>query len=65
MTGQDTMNEDRPLFAHPRLIAAGLIAVLALATGGALYVRPLSGETQAARMQGGAIVRVSLQATDH
>ena len=33
-----------PLFKHPRLIAAALLAVLAIVNAVALYVRPLSGE---------------------
>jgi hypothetical protein len=34
-----------PLFRHPRLIAVAMLAVLAVAVGSALYVRPLSGNT--------------------
>ena len=40
--------DSQPLFKHPWLIAAAMFTVLALATGGALYVRPLSGDMQAA-----------------
>jgi len=42
------MTPSRPLFRHPRLIAATMIAALTVLVGGALYVRPLSGELQAA-----------------
>jgi hypothetical protein len=55
------MPGDAPLFRHPRLIAAGLIAALAVATGGALYVRPLSGEMRTARSEE-VVVRVALKA---
>jgi hypothetical protein len=45
------MTTSAPLFRHPRLIAAMMIAVLAVLVGGALYVRPLSGDLQAAHAQ--------------
>jgi hypothetical protein len=39
----------RPLFKHPRLLGAAMLVVLALVTGAALYVRPLSAETSQAQ----------------
>ena len=41
-----------PLFRHPRLIAVAMLVVLAAITGSALYLRPLSGDTETARAQG-------------
>jgi len=38
-----------PLFKHPRLMAAALLAVLAFVNGAALYVRPLSGGATVAK----------------
>jgi len=43
--------DSQPLFKHPWLIAAAMFTALAVATGGALYVRPLSGDMQAAHAQ--------------
>ena len=48
------MADPRPLFAHPRLIAAALLIALSAVTGAALYVRPLSSDVQLARGQAGA-----------
>jgi hypothetical protein len=48
--------DSQPLFKHPWLIAAAMFTALALATGGALYVRPLSGDMQAAHAQSAAAV---------
>jgi hypothetical protein len=48
------MTDARPLFLHPRLIAAAMLLVLGVLTGAALYVRPLSGEPQASHAQGKA-----------
>jgi hypothetical protein len=45
----DKSVSSQPLFKHPWLIAAVMLSVLAIATGGALYVRPLSGDMQAAQ----------------
>jgi hypothetical protein len=45
------MADSRPLFAHPRLIAAAMLVVLTAVTGAALYVRPLSIDTQLAHGQ--------------
>lgn len=45
------MAENRPLFAHPRLIAVALLGVLALITSAALYLRPLSGDMRPASAQ--------------
>jgi non-ribosomal peptide synthetase component E (peptide arylation enzyme) len=53
------MTASEPLFRHPRLIAATMIAVLALLVGGALCVRPLSGDLQAAHAQSKASLRAS------
>jgi hypothetical protein len=39
------LHEQTPLFRHPRLMAAVMLVVLAVVTGSALYVRPLSGQT--------------------
>ena len=36
-----------PLFKHKRLIIAGMLLILAVVNGAALYVRPLSGSTVA------------------
>jgi len=47
------MADPRPLFPHRRLIAAVMVGVLAVVTGAALYVRPLS-EAQPAHAQGNA-----------
>jgi hypothetical protein len=48
------MPDSRPLFAHPRLIAAALVGFLTIVTSAALYLRPLSGDTQFARAHGKA-----------
>ena len=53
------MADPRPLFAHPRLIAAALLLVLSAVTGAALYVRPLSSDAQLARGQAGAAPAVA------
>ncbi|HZS69787.1 MAG TPA: hypothetical protein VFA72_21950 [Burkholderiales bacterium] len=45
------MADPRPLFAHPRLIAAAMLIVLTAVTGAALYMRPLSSDTQLAHGQ--------------
>jgi hypothetical protein len=45
------MSDSRPLFAHPRLIAAAMLVVLTAVTGAALYVRPLSSDAQLAHGQ--------------
>ena len=38
------MTDPRPLFPHPRLIAAAMLIVLTAVTLAALYVRPLSSD---------------------
>jgi len=38
-----------PLFKHKRLIIAGMLLILAVVNGAALYVRPLSGGTTVAK----------------
>ena len=47
---------NQPLFRHPRIIATAMIALLAVLVGGALYVRPLSGDPPAAQAQSKAAV---------
>ena len=46
--------DSQPLFKHPWLISTAMFTVLALATGGALYVRPLSGDMPAAQAHSNA-----------
>jgi hypothetical protein len=53
------MADPRPLFPHRGLIAAAMLAVLAVVTGAALYVRPLSSDAQLAHAQGKAATTVS------
>jgi len=48
------MADLRPLFPHRRLIGAALVGLLTVVTSAALYMRPLSGDTQTARSQGKA-----------
>ena len=55
----DKLNS-QPLFKHPWLIATAMFTVLALATGGALYVRPLSGDMPAAQAHGNAALPAAL-----
>ena len=38
-----------PLFKHKRLIIAGMLIILGVVNGAALYVRPLSGGTTVAK----------------
>jgi hypothetical protein len=52
------MADPRPLFPHRGLIAAAMLSILAIVTGAALYVRPLS-EAQPAHAQGKAATTVS------
>jgi len=53
------MTDTRPLFAHPRLIAAAMLVALTAVTGAALYVRPLTSDAQLAHGQGKAPTTVS------
>jgi len=46
------MTDTRPLFAHPRLIAAAMLVALTVVTGAALYLRPLTSDAQLAHGQG-------------
>ena len=48
------MTDTRPLFRHPRLIAAAMLVALTAVTGAALYVRPLTSDAQLAHGQGKA-----------
>ena len=38
-----------PLFKHKRLIIAGMLVILSVVNGAALYVRPLSGSSTVAK----------------
>jgi uncharacterized UPF0146 family protein len=51
------MNSE-PLFRHPRLIAAAMLTALAVAVGGALYVRPLSGDAPQAQNKSSAVALI-------
>jgi hypothetical protein len=55
------MPDSRPLFAHPRLIAAALVGFLTIVTGAALYTRPLSGDPHTASAQGKAAIVLSVR----
>jgi len=54
------MTDSPPLFPHRRLIAAALVGVLSAVISAALYVRPLTGDTPAARIQGTATISAFL-----
>jgi hypothetical protein len=54
------MAEPQPLFPHRRLIAAALVGVLSAVISAALYMRPLSGDTPAAHVQGTATISAVL-----
>lgn len=53
------MKDTRPLFAHPRLIAAAMLVALTAVTGAALYVRPLTSDAQLAHGQSKPVTTAS------
>lgn len=54
------MTDPQPLFPHRRLIAAALLGVLSAVISAAFYMRPLTGDTPMARVQGTATISALL-----